>query len=135
MPRLLAWSLLSVMSATSARAQESAPITRHASSKTKRKKKPAPVPPPSTLKPAAPGNVPPGAQLTPNRVIEAPQAPGPNTSPGRVVVPADEVKTDRDAKRDANKDVVQPPYPTGADPGRNMQPATGVNPSSQSVVP
>ncbi|MEO6953075.1 MAG: hypothetical protein ABI321_14845 [Polyangia bacterium] len=74
--------------------------------------------------------VPPGAQLGPNRTIEAPQAPGPDSSPPRETVRATELQHPSDRQRDA-----RPPYPTGYDPGRNMQSTQGFSPSSDSVVP
>ena len=74
-----------------------------------------------------------GADLRPGRVIDAPQAPGPDSSTPREVAPAASVETKRDRKRD--RDTVQPPYPTGYDPGRNLQGTQGFAPTNTSVVP
>jgi len=129
---LLLFSLLLAMScllrSASSHAAEPSHHKRHASSKRHRAAIPKPKP---AFVLAAPGNVPPGAQLTPDRVIDAPEAPHPGSQTDRVVVPASEVTPQRDAPRaDVNRS-----YSAGPDPGRNMQPATGLSPSSQSVVP
>ena len=86
---------------------------------------------PSTRAVRSPGAVPPGAQLGPDRTIEAPQAPGPDSSPPRETVPASTIPP----KRDRHERDARPSYPTGYDPGRNMQPTQGFSPSGASVVP
>jgi hypothetical protein len=123
------FSLLLLLRGASSHADEPLHHKRHASAKRHRAATPELKP---ALVLAAPGNVPPGAQLTPDRVIEAPEAPRPHApADDRVVVPASEVTT----KRKADHDDVNRSYSAGPDPGRNMQPATGLSPSSQSVVP
>lgn len=92
---------------------------------------PPQVEPSTRALPRSAGAVPPGAQLGPDRVIEAPQAPGPDSSPPRETVPASAIPP----KRERHERESRPPYPTGYDPGRNMQPTQGFSPSGQSVVP
>ncbi len=122
------FSLVLLLRSASSHAAPPSHHKRHAAAKRHRTAPPEPKP---ALVLAAPGNVPPGAQLTPDRVIEAPEAPRPHAQSDRVVVPANEVTT----KRNADRDDVNRSYSAGPDPGRNMQPAIGLSPSSQSVVP
>ena len=79
--------------------------------------------------------MPPGAQLTPDRVIEAPRVSSPDAPRERVAVPAQQVTPTRDRKREAQQVDDKPPYSTGADFGRNTQPNSGIVPTSKSIVP
>ena len=96
----------------------------------RRSSKQRPLSPRADLEPhlvlAAPGNVPPGAQLTPDRVIEAPQATGPGTDHAdRVSVPARDMPPRRRHRDPAYGEL---PYSRGPDPGRDLEPEKSLSP-------